>query len=100
MPSKDALLPKFTAGEVAENLRISKRTLRRYLRIFTNIHPIRSGRDLLFTDADLKALEENLRQWRSNSSHPENERTTPSSSSGARSVDETLTTLRGRQTSL
>jgi response regulator of citrate/malate metabolism len=31
MPSKDVLLPKFTAGEVAENFRISKRTLRRYL---------------------------------------------------------------------
>src|ERR1700728_522804 len=98
MPSDVSLTPKFTAGEVAAQLRVSKRTLRRYLQRCENIHAIRAGRDLLFTKADVQALEEARRKCPLNLSVPDIERTTRSSSSGARSTDESLRSLRRRET--
>ena len=62
MYQADQLSQKFTANEVAHNLRISRRTLRRYLCLCENIRPIRAGRDLLFTKADVEALEEARRK--------------------------------------
>ena len=95
-----ALPARFTSAEVAANLRICPKTLRRYLAEFESIRPIPAGRDMLFTLADYEALEKAIRdkKCRSNSSRPESEKETGTTSSAARSADSAMKSLRTRAT--
>lgn len=90
-------MAELTFDEVADRLRISGTTLRRRIKE-TGLAFARPGRSYLFTEDDFKILFEAIRQCRSGSSHLENERAIPPTSSEVRSMAEILRSLRRRDT--
>lgn len=99
----DLLTERIPSAEVCKIYHISRRTLRRRLAENPDIRPIRAGRDMLFTNADLHAFDEALR-CRSTSSHPGSaksaapEKPAPIRSSATKSTDGNLRSLRRQET--
>jgi len=83
--------------ELAAALHMSTKTLHRRLKLHGHIRPLQGARCKLFTPADTAAVIEALR-CPSTSSLQEPEKATDTTLSEVRSTDETLRSLRKRQT--
>jgi hypothetical protein len=92
----EGLEPKFTLSEVAQNLRVDERTLRRRLRENPQIRPIRAGRTRLFTRSDITELEEALKE-RYDKADPEEIAEAAKARAEGRSVANALRALRTRR---
>src|SRR5215471_5249243 len=88
---------ELSLDEVAARLRVSRRTLKRRI-AETGLAFARPGRTVVFTESDYQRLLKALRECRSNLSHQAREKEISSTSSEARSTDDSMRSLRRRQT--
>jgi hypothetical protein len=97
---------KIESRALCDDLGISGKTLRRYLKKWPHIRPVRAGRNLWFYPVDVTALEEALRSCRSISSPQASDENasadesteTASTSSAANSADGPLKSQRRNET--